>query len=31
MRGGHSISVEPEDLGLFDHVLNIALQDPAAS
>jgi hypothetical protein len=26
-----SISVEPEDLGLFDHVLNIALKDAAAS
>jgi ketosteroid isomerase-like protein len=26
-----SISVEPDDLGLFDHVLNSALQDSAAS
>ena len=26
-----SISVEPEDLGLFDHVLNIALEGSAAS
>ena len=26
-----SISVEPEDLGLFDHVLNVALNDSAAS
>jgi hypothetical protein len=26
-----SISVEPEDLGLFDHVLNIALKDSAVS
>jgi ketosteroid isomerase-like protein len=26
-----SISVEPADLGLFDHVLNVALKDSAAS
>jgi hypothetical protein len=26
-----SISVEPTDLGLFDHVLNVALKDSAAS
>jgi ketosteroid isomerase-like protein len=26
-----SISVEPSDLGLFDHVLNLALKDSAAS
>lgn len=26
-----SISVEPGDLGLFDHVLNVALKDSAAS
>ena len=26
-----SISVEPSDLGLFDHVLNVALRDSAAS
>lgn len=26
-----SISVEPTDLGLFDHILNVALKDSAAS